>query len=252
MSQHHVVRQRIRLGVNVDHVATIRQARATKYPDPIFAASLAELAGADQITIHLREDRRHIQERDLRLMRDTVQVPLNLEMANTEEMVAFALEVRPDTVTLVPEKRQERTTEGGLDVVGQLAALAETVGRLKEAGMVVSMFIDPESDQVLASAQVGAAVVELHTGDFCDAPTQAIAEGQFSRLDRACVGAHELGLVVAAGHGIDYQNVRRVVTMAHVEELNIGHSIIARAIFVGLERAVAEMVQLMNPGAGAP
>ena len=252
MSQHNAARQRVRLGVNVDHVATIRQARGTRYPDPLFAASLAELAGADQITIHLREDRRHIQERDLRLMRDTVQVPLNLEMANTEEMLAFALEVRPDTVTLVPEKRQERTTEGGLDVVGQLAALSQTVTRLKEAGMVVSMFIDPELDQVRASSAVGAAVVELHTGDFCDAPTSAIAEGHFARLHGAAVAAYEAGLVVAAGHGIDYQNVRRVVTMPHVEELNIGHSIIARAIFVGLERAVAEMARLMNPASGAP
>ena len=252
MSQHHVARPRIRLGVNVDHVATIRQARGTKYPDPLFAAALAELAGADQITIHLREDRRHIQERDLRLMRDTVQVPLNLEMAATDEMVAFALEVRPDTITLVPEKRQERTTEGGLDVAGQLAGLTATVSRLAEAGMVVSMFIDPELAQVSASAQAGAAVVELHTGDFCDAPTQAIAEGQFARLHSAAVAAHDIGLVAAAGHGIDYQNVRQVVTLPHVEELNIGHSIIARAIIVGLERAVAEMVQLMNPGCGAP
>ena len=251
MSHHHVARPRIRLGVNVDHVATIRQARGTRYPDPLFAASLAELAGADQITIHLREDRRHIQERDLRLMRDTVQVPLNLEMAATDEMVGFALAVRPDTITLVPEKREERTTEGGLDVVGQLATMKATVGQLAEAGMIVSMFIDPDLAQVQASAEVGAAVVELHTGDFCDAPTQAIAEGQFARLHSAAVAAHGMGLVVAAGHGIDYQNVRRVITLPHVEELNIGHSIIARAIFIGLERAVADMLRLMNPGCGA-
>ena len=247
MSQNTVRSPRIRLGVNVDHVATIRQARATKYPDPIFAASLAELAGADQITIHLREDRRHIQERDLRLMRQTVQVPLNLEMAATDEMIGFALEVQPNVVTLVPEKREERTTEGGLDVVGQRETLAAAVARLVAGGMVVSMFIDPESQQVQASLDVGAAIVELHTGDFCDAPTQAIAEGQLARLRAAAVAAHELGLVVAAGHGIDYCNVRQVVTLPYVEELNIGHSIIARAIFVGLERAVLEMNQLMNP-----
>ena len=247
MSQNNVTSPRIRLGVNVDHVATIRQARGTKYPDPLFAASLAELAGADQITIHLREDRRHIQERDLRLMRQTVQVPLNLEMAATDEMIGFALETQPDIITLVPEKREERTTEGGLDVVGQRETLAAAVTRLAAGGMVVSMFIDPELQQVQASLDIGAAIVELHTGDFCDAPTRAIAETQFTRLSTAAVAAHELGLVVAAGHGIDYQNVRQVVTLPYVEELNIGHSIIARAIFVGLERAVLEMNQLMNP-----
>ncbi len=236
---------RIRLGVNVDHIATIRQARGTRYPEPVLAASLAELAGADQITIHLREDRRHIQERDLRLMRQTVQVPLNLEMAATEEMVGFALQYQPDTVTLVPEKREEQTTEGGLDVAGQLTSLGPVVQQLKEAGIVVSMFIDPDGDQVRASSGVGATVVELHTGDFCDAPTQAIADRQLDRLCAAARDAHEIGLVVAAGHGIDYQNVRQVVQMPHLEELNIGHSIIARALFVGLERAVAEMARLM-------
>jgi pyridoxine 5-phosphate synthase len=238
-------RRRIRLGVNVDHIATIRQARGTQYPDPLFGAALAELAGADQITIHLREDRRHIQERDLRLMRDTVQVPLNLEMAATDEMVGFALQYRPDTVTLVPEKREEQTTEGGLDVVSQLEALAPVCVSLREAGIVVSTFIDPEADQVRASQAVGATVVELHTGDFCDAPTQAIAQGQLARLHSAAISAHEIGLVVAAGHGIDYQNVRDVIALPHVEELNIGHSIIARALFVGLERAVAEMLERM-------
>jgi len=238
-------RRRIRLGVNVDHIATIRQARGTQYPDPLFGAALAELAGADQNTIHLREDRRHIQERDLRLMRDTVQVPLNLEMAATDEMVGFALQYRPDTVTLVPEKREEQTTEGGLDVVSQLEALAPVCVSLREAGIVVSTFIDPEADQVRASQAVGATVVELHTGDFCDAPTQAIAQGQLARLHSAAISAHEIGLVVAAGHGIDYQNVRDVIALPHVEELNIGHSIIARALFVGLERAVAEMLERM-------
>ncbi|MDP7164378.1 MAG: pyridoxine 5'-phosphate synthase, partial [Alphaproteobacteria bacterium] len=245
MSPSQTSRRRIRLGVNVDHIATIRQARGTQYPDPLFGAALAELAGADQITIHLREDRRHIQERDLRLMRDTVQVPLNLEMAATDEMVGFALQYRPDTVTLVPEKREEQTTEGGLDVVSQLEALAPVCVSLREAGIVVSTFIDPEADQVRASQAVGATVVELHTGDFCDAPTQAIAQGQLARLHSAAISAHEIGLVVAAGHGIDYQNVRDVIALPHVEELNIGHSIIARALFVGLERAVAEMLERM-------
>lgn len=239
---------RIRLGVNVDHVATIRQARGTRYPDPVFAAAQCELAGADQITIHLREDRRHIQERDLAVLRQTVQVPLNLEMAGTEEMVGFALQYRPDTVTLVPEKREERTTEGGLDVAAGMQDLGRVCGRLAEAGIVVSMFIDPDLRQVRASQQIGAATVELHTGDFCDAPTRAIAEQQLKRLRLAAEAAHAAGLAVAAGHGIDYHNVRDIVTLPHVEELNIGHAIIARALFVGLEAAVDEMLARMQEG----
>ncbi len=240
------VGERIRLGVNVDHVATIRQARGTKYPDPVFAAGLAEQAGADQITIHLREDRRHIQERDLMVLRETVQVPLNLEMAATDEMLGFALRYRPDTVTLVPEKREEQTTEGGLDVVGMRASLEPFVGKLSDVGIIVSMFIDPEAAQCDASADIGAATVELHTGDFCEAKTAALYTQEFGRLSRAAVHAHQLGLVVAAGHGIDYTNVRDVASLPHVEELNIGHSIVARALFCGFEEAVREMITRMN------
>ena len=235
----------IRLGVNVDHVATLRQQRDTRYPDPVHAAAIAERAGADQITIHLREDRRHIQDRDLRVMRETVQVPLNLEMAVTDEMVQIALAHKPDTVTLVPEKREERTTEGGLDVVGLRAKIAAATRQLMEGGITVSLFIDPDPDQVVASHATGATIVELHTGDYCDAPTAAIAERELERLRVAAIAAHELGLTVAAGHGIDYRNVGPIAALPHVEELNIGHSIVCHAVFVGFERAVSDMVAVM-------
>ena len=238
----------LRLGVNVDHIATLRQQRGTRYPDPVYAAAIAEQAGADQITIHLREDRRHIQDRDLRVMRETVQVPLNLEMAVTEEMIGIALAHKPDTVTLVPEKRAERTTEGGLDVAGQLAKISDATKRLTEGGIAVSLFIDPDPLQVQASRAVGATIIELHTGDYCDAPTQAIAARELERLRLAAVQAHELGLVVAAGHGIDYRNVGPIAALDHVEELNIGHSIVCQAAFVGFERAVAEMIAAMAEG----
>lgn len=240
---------RLRLGVNVDHVATIRQARGTRYPDPVLAASLAELAGADQITIHLREDRRHIQERDLQILRQTVQVPLNLEMAATPEMVQMAVRYQPDTVTLVPEKREERTTEGGLDVAGHLADVRQVVAALKAKGIVVSLFIDPDPAQVRASAEVGAQTIELHTGDYCEAPTELQRQERLGHLRAAAELGHSLGLMVAAGHGLDYHNVRAVAALPHVEELNIGHSLIARAVLVGLERAVREMVAAMRePG----
>lgn len=236
----------IRLGVNVDHVATIRQARGTKYPDPVFAAQLAQQAGADQITIHVREDRRHVNERDLRVMRETVEVPLNLEMAATEKMLAMALKYSPDTVTLVPENREEQTTEGGLDVIAHSAALEPVVRALGEAGIVVSMFVAPDLGQCERSLQIGASTVELHTGDFCDAPTAALREVELERLGNAAVHANGIGLVVAAGHGIDYRNVARIMTLPYVEELNIGHAIVARALFVGFERAVAEMLRRMH------
>ena len=241
--------RQVRLGVNVDHVATIRQARGTLYPDPVIGADLAEKAGADQITIHLREDRRHIQERDLAVLRQVVQVPLNLEMAATAEMVGFALKYRPDTVTLVPEKREEQTTEGGLDVAGQFEALSSVVSTLKASGIAVSMFIDPDPVQVRASRDVGAQIIELHTGDFCDAKDASEASRQFERLAQGAVVGHDSGLVVAAGHGIDYDNVDQVMTLPHVVELNIGHSIVARALFVGMEQAVTEMVQRMATAA---
>mgnify|MGYP002628785560 CR=1 FL=1 len=238
----------IRLGVNVDHVATLRQQRDTRYPDPVHAAAIAERAGADQITVHLREDRRHIQDRDLRVMRETVQVPLNLEMAVTDEMVQIALAYKPATVTLVPEKREERTTEGGLDVVGLIDKVTAAVRQLIDAGIVVSLFIDPDPDQVAASHATGATTIELHTGDYCDAPTPAIAERELERLRVAAVAGHELGLTVAAGHGIDYRNVGPIAALPHVEELNIGHSIVCHAVFVGLERAVSDMVAAMAEG----
>ncbi|MCO4760421.1 MAG: pyridoxine 5'-phosphate synthase [Myxococcales bacterium] len=238
----------LRLGVNVDHVATLRQQRGTRYPDPVYAAAIAEQAGADQITIHLREDRRHIVDRDLRVMRETVQVPLNLEMAVTEEMVGLALKYKPDTVTLVPEKREERTTEGGLDVLGQMDRVRDATTRLKDAGIAVSLFIDPAIDQVAASQLAGATIIELHTGDYCDGPTPAIRAAELERLRLAAIAGHELGLVVAAGHGIDYRNVHEIAALPHVEELNIGHSIVCQAVFVGFERAVAEMIAAMVEG----
>jgi len=240
--------QRVRLGVNVDHVATIRQQRDTRYSDPVTAASLAELAGADQITVHLREDRRHIQDRDVRILRQTVQTLLNLEMAATDEMAGIAAELKPHTVTLVPEKREERTTEGGLDVAGQREALATYLPRLHDAGIQVSLFIDPDEAQVVAAAALGVHAVELHTGDYAEA-TDADARGlELSRLEEASALGAELGLAVVAGHGLDYVNVREVAAIHQVEELNIGHAIIARAVLVGLERAVGEMIEAIREG----
>lgn len=236
----------VRLGVNIDHIATIRQARGTSYPDPVFGAQLAVQAGTDQITLHVREDRRHVNERDLRVMRETVDVPLNLEMAATSEMLAMALKYSPDTVTLVPEKREERTTEGGLDVVGQTEALRPVVEQLREAGIVVSMFIDPDLLQCERSLQLGAATVELHTGDFCEARTEAVKLHELGKLAAACEHAHSVGLAVAAGHGIDYRNVADIMMLPHVEELNIGHAIVARALFVGFEKAVHDMLRRMH------
>jgi pyridoxine 5-phosphate synthase len=235
---------RVRLGVNVDHVATLRQARGTRYPDPVTAAALAELAGADQITVHLREDRRHIQDRDVRILRQTVQTRLNLEMAATEQMQALALEVRPHMVTLVPERREEQTTEGGLDVARTETALRQYIQPLKSVGIVVSMFIDPDDDQVRASLETGAQSVELHTGDYCEA-SHGEASGQLERLARAGQLARELGLIVAAGHGLDYKNILPVVDLGLFEEFNIGHSIVSHAVLVGFERAVEEMRNLL-------
>ena len=236
----------LQLGVNVDHVATIRQARGTRFPDPVLAASLAELAGADQITVHLREDRRHIQDRDVSILRQTVQVPLNLEMAATAEMVRIAIAERPDTVTLVPEKRAERTTEGGLDVVGQAATLGPVIAALRDAGIVVSLFIDPDPAQVAKSAELGAHTVELHTGDYCEARTALLRETHLEQLRAAAEQAHNLSLRVAAGHGLDYKNVQDVARLPYMVELNIGHAIVARAVLVGLERAVREMIDAMR------
>ncbi len=234
-----------RLGVNVDHVATIRQARRAVYPDPVSAATFAELGGADQITIHLREDRRHIQDRDVRVIRETCRTVLNLEMAATDEMVRIACEVKPELVTLVPERREELTTEGGLDVAGGRAHLAETVNALRGAGIEVSMFIDADRAQVEASREVGAERVEFHTGRYCDVAHRE-REAEFRRLVAACSDAKAAGLVVAAGHGLNYENVVPVAAIPEMEELNIGHAIVARAVLVGMERAVRDMVELIR------
>ncbi|MGB5134642.1 MAG: pyridoxine 5'-phosphate synthase [Prochlorococcaceae cyanobacterium] len=236
------------LGVNIDHIATVRQARRTVEPDPVTYALLAELGGADGITVHLREDRRHIQDRDVELLRQTVRSRLNLEMAATAEMEAIALHIRPDMVTLVPEKRQEVTTEGGLDVAGQLASLQPLVGRLQAAGIAVSLFVDADAPQLEASAATGARWVELHTGTYAEA-SWADQPRELARLTEGCFIARSLGLRVNAGHGLTYQNVEPVAAIEGMEELNIGHTIVARALAVGLERAVREMKALVqNPG----
>ena len=235
-----------RLGVNVDHVATLRQARRVSYPDPVTTATLAELAGAEQITIHLREDRRHIQDRDLRILRDTVQTVLNLEMAASAEMVKVAYEFKPDTVTLVPERREELTTEGGLDVSSQRDQLTKLIKNLKDGDIVVSLFIDPDLDQIRASHRCNADRVELHTGRYCEARNEKDRKKELSRIVDAAKAAAKLGLGVAAGHGLNYENVRPIARIQEIDELNIGHAIVARAVLVGLERAVREMIQLMG------
>jgi pyridoxine 5-phosphate synthase len=236
-----------RLGVNVDHVATIRQARGGSEPDPVTAAALCELAGAEGITVHLREDRRHIQDRDVMVLRGTVQTRLNLEMAATEEMVGIALKVVPDCVTLVPEKRQELTTEGGLDVVNGQAALSCTIERLRPAGIQVSLFVASDAEQLKASAKLGADCIEIHTGCYCAARGREQA-AELAKIAAAIETAQRLGLRVHAGHGLNYVNLRPVVALGGIEEFNIGHSIISRAVLVGLERAVREMVDLVRGG----
>ena len=233
-----------KLGVNIDHVATIRQARRTVEPDPVAAAVLAELAGADSITVHLREDRRHIQDRDVRVLRQTLRVPMNFEMAATAEMVAIAREIKPFQVSLVPEKREEVTTEGGLDVRSQLDSLRPIVAQLKEAGILVAMFIDPSLDQVYASKEVGADAIELHTGTYAELGEKHAAE--LERLRAAGRLATEAGLRLHAGHGLTYWNVRPVALIPEMAELNIGHSIVSRAVLVGMERAVREMKLAMR------
>jgi pyridoxine 5-phosphate synthase len=236
----------IRLGVNVDHVATIRQARRAKEPDPVAAAVLATLGGADGITVHLREDRRHIQDRDVFLLRETVTTRLNLEMAAYEEIIAIALKVKPDEATLVPEKRQELTTEGGLDVVATEAATRGAVERLKAAGIHVSLFIDPDLTQVDVAKNLGADAVEFQTASYSEAAGEAAVAAELAKLGRAVAEARQLGLHVHAGHGLNYWNVQPVVRIAGIEELNIGHSIVSRAVLVGMERAVREMKQAMQ------
>ena len=234
------------LGVNIDHIATIRQARRTVEPDPVAAAVLAELAGADGITTHLREDRRHIQDRDVRLLRQTVRTHLNLEMAATDEMVAIALDIKPDYVTLVPEKREEVTTEGGLDVAGQMSRMSEIVTKLQDSGIPVSLFIDPDSAQIEAAAKIQAKFIELHTGSYAEATDEASRQEELALLTKGCENAIAAGIRVNAGHGLTYWNVYPVACIPGMEELNIGHSIISRAVLVGLERAVREMKQAMQ------
>lgn len=233
------------LGVNIDHVATIRQARRTVEPDPVWAAAAAELGGADAITVHLREDRRHIQDRDLEVLRQTVQVKLNLECAIVPEMVAIAVRVKPCQVTLVPERREEVTTEGGLDVVGQRAAVGEAVARLREAGIAVSLFIDPAARQIDAAVDLAVEAVELHTGCYANA-TGAGREDRLVELARGGGMARQAGLLLAAGHGLTYRNVVPVARLEGMGELNIGHSIVARAVFVGMTEAVREMKRLIT------
>ncbi|MEH2397897.1 pyridoxine 5'-phosphate synthase [Nostoc sp.] len=238
------------LGVNIDHIATIRQARRTVEPDPVAAAVLAELAGADGITVHLREDRRHIQDRDVLLLRQTVRSHLNLEMAPTDEMLAIALDIKPDYVTLVPEKREEVTTEGGLNIVGQLARIGEIVDKLQSANIPVSLFIDAESAQIEASVKLQARFIELHTGQYAEAKDETNRQRELAILAKGCEQAIQAGLRVNAGHGLTYWNVYPVAALPGMEELNIGHTIISRAALVGMERAVREMKQAMR-GDGA-
>ena len=234
----------MRLGVNIDHVATIRQARRAREPEPVTAAALAELAGADGITVHLRGDRRHIQDRDLRLLREVVSTRLNVEMAATDEMAAIAADVKPGQVTLVPEHPDEVTTTGGLDVVRHQAVIADMVGRLQASGIAVSLFLDAAPDQIMKARDTGATAVEINTGPYADA-TPDSRPAQLVRIRQAARQAHEDGLEVLGGHGLTYMNVKPVVAIPEIVELNIGHSIIARAVLVGLERAVREMVALL-------
>lgn len=238
----------IKLGVNIDHVATVRQARRTVEPDPVAAAALCELAGADGITVHLREDRRHIQDRDVEILRKTIRTRLNLEMAVAKEIVAFAARVKPDHACLVPEKREEVTTEGGLDVAGNRVRIAEAVKRLRGAGIIVSIFIDPVEGQVRAAARSGAEFIELHTGCYANARGAKAQRPELEKLIAMGALAAREGLRVNAGHGLTYWNVRPALAVPELEEMNIGHSIIARAVLVGLDRAVREMVELIRLG----
>lgn len=235
-----------KLGLNVDHVATVRQARGGIEPDPVTAAAMGELAGAEGITIHLREDRRHIQDRDLEILRRTVKTKLNLEMAATQEMVRIALRTKPEQVTLVPEKRQELTTEGGLDVILNLKSITDAVKRLRDNGIVVSLFIDPDQEQIKAASKSGADYIEIHTGAYANAHDWPTQKRELEEIDASIKLANKVGMGVNAGHGLNYVNIKPLAAIGGIEEYNIGHSIMARAILVGLDRAVRDMVELIK------
>lgn len=235
-----------KLGLNVDHIATVRQARGGVEPDPVTAAAMGELAGAEGITIHLREDRRHIQDRDLEILRRTIKTKLNLEMAATQEMVRTALRIKPEQVTLVPEKRQELTTEGGLDVILNLKSISDAVKRLREDGIVVSLFVDPHQEQIKAANKSGANYIEIHTGAYAEANNWKSQEHELEAIDTAIKLARKVGMGVNAGHGLNYVNIKALAAIGGIEEYNIGHSIISRAMLVGLDRAVRDMVELIK------
>jgi pyridoxine 5-phosphate synthase len=237
----------VRLGINIDHIATLRQARHGVEPDPVAAALVAELAGADGIVAHLREDRRHIQDRDIRRLRESVKTHLNLEMAATPDMIRTALEVRPDLVTLVPERREELTTEGGLDVIKHREYLRNVLIELQCGNIPVSLFIDPDPDQIRTASEIGARIVEIHTGRYAEAKSRSEIQKEWADVARSARQGRDLGMQISAGHGLNYQNVGRIASIPEVEELNIGHSIIARAAMTGLETAVRDMKALMHP-----
>jgi pyridoxine 5-phosphate synthase len=234
------------LAINVDHVATVRQARGGAEPDPVLAAGICELAGAEGIVVHLREDRRHIQDRDVRILRQTVKTKLNLEMAVTAEIIDFALDIVPDMVTMVPEKRKELTTEGGLDVLANSKKIGKAIEKMRKAGIPVSLFVDPDATQIQAALDVGATFVELHTGRYCDASTEDEQEQEFRLIEQSAELAFESGLRVNAGHGLDYRNTAPIAALPSIEELSIGHAVISRAVMVGLDQAVREMLAIVK------
>ncbi len=235
------------LAINIDHVATVRQARGGAEPDPVIAAGICELAGAQGIVVHLREDRRHIQDRDVRILRQTVKTKLNLEMAAVKEIILIALDIKPDMITLVPEKRRELTTEGGLDVIANENKVRKTIDKMSRAAIPVSLFIDPDMEQIKAARDVGATFVELHTGRYCDAGTEQERDREFNLIAESAETASGAGLRVNAGHGLDYRNTARIAALDTIEELSIGHAVISRAVQVGLDLAVREMLALIRP-----
>ena len=237
--------QMVNLAINVDHVATLRQARGIDEPDPVLAAGICELAGAQGIVVHLREDRRHIQDRDVRILRETIKTKLNLEMGAAKEIIDIALDIKPDMITLVPEKRKELTTEGGLNVTGQKKKLKGVIGQMTKAGIPVSLFIDPDSRQIIAAKDIGATFVEIHTGRYCDATTEEERDHEFDLIASAAEEAYEMGLRVNAGHGLNYLTTQRIAALGTIDELSIGHAVMARAIMVGLDQAVREMIGLL-------